>query len=148
MRINGHVLPRELAEDLKEGRTKLDPAEELALQRMTRGRTNRFGVGLIGLDRIESENRYSLHPDAQRDYGGQWSLLHRPGRADVKRMVVFGFVGSDDPLALDYRTKPPRVIYLSDLKPRGCWLTMARNYTAFRKRLAHEAKLVRKQRVR
>ena|SRR3569623_391907 len=151
MRINGHVLPRELVEDLKQGRMELAPAERLALRRMARGQTgadDAAWVGLFGVDRIENENRYFLHPDGQRDYGGQWSLLHRPGRAHVKRLVAFGSVGSDNPLALDYRTTPPRVIYLSELKARGCWLTMAGSYAAFRKRLTRATKVARTKSAR
>ena len=128
MDINGLELPSSLVADMTARRTKLSAAETAA-----------FGARLVHVERpfpelcdyewMVRENRFWKTPDVQH-YLGAPSQVHAPGDIDPRRAVVIGFAEPDSPVALDYRTSPPRVVYLGVFENRSYWFELAPNYDA------------------
>jgi hypothetical protein len=56
-----------------------------------------------------------------------------PGDVDPSLCLVIGDTEPDSPIALDYRTVPPRVVYLCDVENVSYWVELAPSYEEFRK---------------
>lgn len=66
--------------------------------------------------------------DVVQFYLGMPSDIHPPGTIDPKNAVIIGEAEPDSPIALDYRTNPPRVVYFGDVDHQGHWLELAPTY--------------------
>jgi hypothetical protein len=139
MEINGLALPSSLVADMTARRTKLSAAETAA-----------FGAQLVHIERpspelcgyewMVRENKFWTTPDVEHYLGGR-SQIHTPGDIDPRKAVIFGFAEPDGPVALDYRTDPPRVVYLGVAEDGSCWFDLAPTYDAFMASIRPPAKL-------
>jgi len=135
MTIHGFTLPTLLESHLKTGGYKLSESEMLRLKALL------TGIGspqprLWGYDQIVSQHKL-WNSDAATWYLGTESTEYSPGRIDPKRMLIIGEADQhDSPLALDYRTDDPRVVYLGDAGRYGVWIELASSYEGLLKKLA------------
>jgi hypothetical protein len=51
-----------------------------------------------------------------------------PGQVDPTRILMIGEADEDSPIALDYRTDNPRVVYTGSIGPQLFWIELASNY--------------------
>jgi hypothetical protein len=65
-------------------------------------------------------------------YLGSPSEIYMPGNVDPNLTLIFGHAEPDSPIALDYRTQPPRVVYLGGVDQKSFWLELAPTYETFR----------------
>ena len=63
-------------------------------------------------------------------YLGRESTDFFPGRVDPTRILMIGEADEDSPIALDYRTDNPRVVYAGGVGPQLYWIELASNYEA------------------
>lgn len=64
-------------------------------------------------------------------YLGSESADFFPGRIDPQRILIIGEADEDSPIALDYRTREPRVLYLGGIGPQLIWIELASSYGEF-----------------
>jgi hypothetical protein len=64
-------------------------------------------------------------------YLGNPSQKYFPGDIDPTKAFIIGHAEPDSPIALDYRVKPPLVVYLGDYEHKSFWLELAPTYDAF-----------------
>jgi hypothetical protein len=127
MTIHGFELPTLLESHLKIGGYKLSEGELLRLKALL------TGIG-CPQPRFWSEGQIvSQHQlwssDAAEAYLGTASPEYCPGRIDPKRILIIGEADQhDSPLALDYRTDEPSVVYLGDAGRFGVWIELAPSY--------------------
>jgi hypothetical protein len=50
------------------------------------------------------------------------------GLFDPARILIIGEADEDSPIALDYRTDNPRVVYLGRVRPQLVWIELESNY--------------------
>jgi len=48
--------------------------------------------------------------------------------SDPSRVLIIGEADEDSPIALDYRTAGPRVVYLGGVGPQSFWIELASSY--------------------
>lgn len=126
MTIHGFTLPALLESDLKSGGRKLSERELACLK-----------ARLVCLDsprprfwraeHILSEHKLWSSP-AATPYLGTEGTEFVPGRIDPNRILMIGEADEDSPIALDYRTADPRVVYLGSAGPRSVWIELASSY--------------------
>ncbi|MCP4351429.1 MAG: hypothetical protein GY795_38675 [Desulfobacterales bacterium] len=68
-------------------------------------------------------------------YLGEFSNDYPPGNADPRLTVIIGTSEPDSPIALDYRTSPPRIIYLCDVENKTLWIEAAKNFESLMSKL-------------
>ena len=73
---------------------------------------------------------------AAASYVGTESTQFLPGRIDPNRILIIGEADEDSPIALDYRTDPPRVVYLGGVGPNPVWIELASSYEELLDKLA------------
>lgn len=129
MKVNGLELPVALERDLNEGRRPLSGHAIAALTALLT-RLERPLPRLYALEGIQDTNRLWDSPNADF-YVGAPSDLYRPGDVDRRRTLIIGHAEPDSPIALDYRSNPPRVIYLGDVDSKTYWLELAPSYEVF-----------------
>ncbi len=139
--INGNELPADLEADLSAGATKLGELEKRALRKMMPGVkfASPSDPDFFDLRGIERENALWTTEDAKH-FTGRKSLFRRPGFIDIRRIVNIGSYGVDGPIALDFRTAPPQVVYLDETKKGGCWRKLSPDYTVLRALLRRAAR--------
>ncbi len=86
-------------------------------------------------ERLERENRLLTNEEIVRCYIGKKSERYPPGDMDPEKAIIIGGSEPDCPIALDYRTSPPRVICLGSDNDQDCWFTLADSYEQLRARL-------------
>jgi hypothetical protein len=126
MNINGFELPFELASDVAVGGHQLSQTELSRLKDML----NRVESPLprfFTYEEIVRENRLWLTESAGY-YLGQKNESAIPGDVDPQRTLIIGQAEPDSPIALDYRSKDPRVIYLGDVNNCSCWIEIGSDY--------------------
>jgi hypothetical protein len=79
---------------------------------------------LFDLDGVVEANRFWNSPYSE-DYLGVDSLTFPPGNIDPQRTVLIGQAEPDSPIALDFRSNPPRVVYFGDA---GYWIELFPDY--------------------
>jgi hypothetical protein len=128
MKVRGLELPPQLESELRGGRPTLGPDRLAALKPLL---THVDGVQpkLYSLTYIEEVN-HVWDTEGFEPYLGTPSTAYPPGDIDPNRALIIGEAEPDSPIALDYRTAPPRVIYLGDVGYVSYWLEIAASYDA------------------
>jgi len=126
MTIHGFTLPVLLESHLKSGGRKLSESEMLHLKALLT-HIDSPRPRLWGYDQIVSQHQL-WSSDAAASYLGTESTEFLPGRIDPKCTLIIGEADEDSPLALDYRTGDPRVVYLGGVGPHLVWIELASSY--------------------
>ncbi len=136
MNVNGLELPCELEVDLTSGgRTFND--EELSRFRQLLSHVESPLPMLYDYESIVRENQL-WNSESARHYLGVPSDSVVPGDADPKRTLIIGQAEPDSPIALDYRTEVPRVIYLGDIDYESYWIEVSPDYKSLVQMLQKE----------
>jgi hypothetical protein len=134
MLVNGLPLPADLEADVQRGGLKLDKKADKRLRAVLKH--TRFGPDpyFLGAENIEGENSIWTSGDPYVDaFLGRRSIFRPPGDINPRKVVNIGILGTDAAISLDYRTAPPRVVYLTE--PLGQWRIAARSYTDLKSKL-------------
>lgn len=128
MKVRGLELPQQLESELWGGRPTLGPDLLTSLKPLL---TEVDGAQpkLYSLAYIQEVNHLWASEDIE-PYLGTPSTEHPPGDIDPNRTLIIGEAEPDSPIALDYRTTPPRVIYFGDVGYVSYWLELAGSYEA------------------
>jgi hypothetical protein len=127
MTIHGFTLPALLESHLKTGGHKFSEGEMRHLKALLTG-IDGPQPRLWGRDQIISQHQL-WSSEAAEAYSGTEGTEYFPGRIDPKRILIIGEADQhDSPLALDYRTDEPRVVYLGDAGRYGVWIELAPSY--------------------
>jgi hypothetical protein len=126
MKIHEFTLPSLLELHLKSGGHQLTASELVHLKaRLTHVDSPR--PRLWGHEQILSQHTLWSSPSAA-GYLGMEGTEFFPGRIDPDRILIIGEADEDSPLALDYRTDNPRVVYLGGVGPQLVWVELASSY--------------------
>ena len=136
MNINGLQLPAELESDLKSGGRKLD-VEELARFKELLDRVKSPLPELFDYDNVVNANQL-WKSESAKYYLGTASDIVVPGDVDPERTLIIGEAESDSPIALDYRTIVPRVIYCGDIDYECYWSELSPDYRSLVQMLQKE----------
>jgi hypothetical protein len=128
MTIDEFTLPALLESDLKSGGHKLSEGELAHLKALLTC-IDSPRPRLWGYEQILSQHKLWNSP-AAAGYLGMEGTEFFPGRIDPKRILIIGEADEDSPLALDYRTDNPRVVYLGGIGPQLVWIELAPSYEA------------------
>jgi hypothetical protein len=126
MMIHGFILPTLLESHLESGGHKLSE-QPLASLKALLTCIDSPRPSFWGYDAILSEHRLWSSP-AARDYLGTEGIGFFPGQIDPQRILIIGEADEDSPIALDYRTDNPRVVYLGGVGPKSVWIELASSY--------------------
>ncbi len=69
--------------------------------------------------------------DVMKFYIGASSTDYPPGNVDPRLTVIIGESEPDSPIALDYRTPVPRIVYFCDVQYETLWVEAAKNIETF-----------------
>ncbi len=134
MTIHGFTLPALLESHLKSGGRKLSESELAHLKALlTHIESPR--PRLWGYEQIVSQHKLWGSSAATHYLGTEGKGL-LPGRIDPKRILIIGEADEDSPIALDYRTDNPRVVYLGGIGPHSVWIELASSYEGLLEKLA------------
>lgn len=125
MKINNCELPDSLKKYLTSNVLPLADEQKIKLTTLLIG-TETAIPELFTMDAICEANLFwtSVHVE---DYLGYESDKHQPGKIDPLKTIIIGQAEPDSPIALDYRTNPPCVVYFAD---EGCWVELCPSYEA------------------
>jgi len=126
MTIHGFAVPALLEAHLKSGGRKLSEGE-LARLKALLTRIDSPRPRLWGHEQILSQHKLWSSPAAV-GYLGTEGTEFVPGRIDPQRILIIGEADEDSPIALDYRTDNPRVVYLGGIGPQLVWIELASSY--------------------
>ena len=126
MNINGLELPAELEADLASGGREFSN-EELSRFRELLNHVESPLPKLFDHESIVRENQF-WNSEAAVHYLGVASDSVVPGDVDPERTLIIGQAEPDSPLALDYRTEVPRVIYFGDIDYESYWIEVSPDY--------------------
>lgn len=126
MTIHGFTLPALFDSHLNSGGYKLSQAESARLRSLLTC-IDSPRPRLWGYEQIMSQHKLWTSP-AAADYLGTEGTEFFPGRVDPTRILIIGEADEDSPIALDYRTDDPRVVYLGGVGPQLVWIELASNY--------------------
>jgi hypothetical protein len=129
MTIHEFVLPTLLESHLRSGGRKLSEGEVVRLKALLTC-IDSPRPRLWGSEQIVSQHKLWDSPTASY-YLGTDIKEFSPGQIDPKRILVIGEADEDSPIALDYRTDEPRVVYLGGIGPHGVWIELAPSYERF-----------------
>jgi len=122
-------LPEKLLADLEAGRRPLSAGQRAKLSFLLNAVETPLpaiydfrGIGLA--NRLWSSQHVSL-------YIGRQSSDYQPGDIDPKLTCIIGHAEPDSPIALDYRTSPPRVVYMGQINNESVWIQLAPDYETF-----------------
>ncbi len=62
---------------------------------------------------------------------GASSIGYPPGNVDPQLTVIIGESEPDSPIALDYRTSVPRIVYFCDIQYETLWVEAAKDIETF-----------------
>jgi len=126
MTIHEFLLPALLEEHLKSGGRKLSGSELSRLKALLTC-IDSPRPRLWGSEQILSQHKLWSSP-AAAGYLGTGGTEFVPGRIDPKRILIIGESDEDSPIALDYRTDDPRVVYFGGVGPQLVWIELASSY--------------------
>ncbi len=87
---------------------------------------------LFDYDEMLSVNTLWDSPqDIMGFYIGESSTDYPPGNVDPRRTVIIGDSEPDSPIALDYRTSVPRIVYFCDIQYETLWIEAAKGIETF-----------------
>lgn len=127
MRIREFDIPPRLIEDLELGGRKLSADEFRSFVSLLKNIDNPCPK-LYGLEQIVEQDRF-WSSSAACDYIGRICDGITPGSVDPKKTLIIGEAEPDSPIALDYRTLFPTVVYLGDVDYESSWIEVAANYS-------------------
>lgn len=133
MTLNDFTLPVLLESHLKSGGYKLS-VQEVARLKSLLTCIDSPRPRLWGHDQILSQHKLWSSPAAAGYLGTEGTEIF-PGRIDPNRILIIGEADEDSPIALDYRTDTPRVIYLGGVGPQLVWIELASSYEGLFERL-------------
>ena len=123
MRIRHFELPTALAERLASPQASLSSMERARVIELLK-ETETAIPEFYDLEGILLTNRL-WESEHVKTYLGAESSIVIPGTIDPARTLIIGQAEPDSPIALDYRTAPPRIVYFGD---NGLWIEMFPNY--------------------
>lgn len=126
MKINEFQLPEELASDLRSGGRKLTDDEVVRLKELLNHLESPLPK-FFNREEIESANQLWKSDSAQY-YLGQPTERLVPGAIDPDQTLIIGQAEPDSPIALDYRTSVPRVVYFGDVEHHTHWIELCSDY--------------------
>ena len=126
MIVNGLKVPVELESDLASGGYVLSNAEKIRFKELLSYLENPL-PRLYDYDQIVLENQL-WGSESARDYLGVASDRFAPGDVDPQRTLIIGEAEPDSPIALDFRTDGPRVVYLGDADHVSYWIQLSSDY--------------------
>ncbi len=126
MNIHGFTLPSLLESDLKSGGRELSE-RELACLKARLVHLDSPRPRFWRLEHILSEHSLWCSPAATHYLGAEGTEFV-PGRIDPNHVLIVGEADEDSPIALDYRTADPRVVYLGSAGPGSVWIELASSY--------------------
>lgn len=136
MNIHGFALPPLLESDLKSGGRKLSERELARLNdRLVYLDSPR--PRFWRLEHILSEHSLWSSP-AVAYYLGTEGTEFIPGQIDPNHVLIVGEADEDSPIALDYRTVEPRVVYLGSASPGSVWIELESSYQALIEKLERD----------
>lgn len=136
MNINGLTLPPELEADLKSGGHKLSDGELSRLKTLLNCVESPLPI-LFNYEEIVNANQL-WESESAGDYLGRANGVVVPGDIDPARTLIFGESDPDSPIALDYRTDEPRVVYYGDVDYVCYWIELSSNYKSLFEMLQKE----------
>jgi hypothetical protein len=134
MNIHGFTLPVLLETHLDSGGRKLTDSESAHLRSLLTC-IDSPRPKFWGHDQIQAQHKFWSTPAASV-YSGTEGTEFSPGRIDPTRILIIGEADEDSPIALDYRTDDPRVVYLGGVGPQLVWIELASDYEGLFDRLA------------
>lgn len=126
MTIHGFTLPALLELHLESGGRKLSEKESDRLKSLL-ANVESPRPRLWGREQIVSQHKLWNSPAATY-YLGTESGEFAPGQVDPSRVLIIGEADEDSPIALDYRSAGPRVVYLGGVGPQSFWIELAPSY--------------------
>ena len=133
MTIHGFTLPALLESHLNSGGHKLSISEMAHLQSLLTC-IDSPRPKLWGYEQILSQHRFWGSP-AAAGYLGTEGTEFFPGRINPTRILIIGEADEDSPIALDYRTDNPGVVYLGGVGPQLVWIGLSSDYEGLFDRL-------------
>lgn len=129
-------LPASLLADLESHRLPLRPELNRRLASML-DHVETLHPRLFNKQEMDAANCLwtSIHVES---YLGKKNLDNPPGDIDPDQVCIIGEAEPDSPIALDFRTSPPRVVYLGDIDKKLCWIELADSYESLRSALSFE----------
>jgi hypothetical protein len=76
----------------------------------------------FNFEAMQRINEMWLNPTIADFYLGTFSQIYIPGKIDPMKTVIIGESEPDSPIALDFRTTVPRVIYFCDIDNESYWI--------------------------
>ncbi len=134
MTIGEFTLPALLESHLKSGGRKLSESEQSRLKALLTC-IDSPRPRMLTYEEIVSQHDFWGFP-AHTYYLGTEGIGFSPGRIDPKRTLIIGEADEDSPIALDYRTDCPRVVYLGGVGPQSVWIELASSYEGLFDKLA------------
>lgn len=128
MKINQLKVPDELVNDIESGGRELN-GDELSRLKELLNFVEAPQPKLYGREYIEECNQLWGSPSAKH-YLGELSQSVVPGDIDPKQTLIIGEAEPDSPIALDYRTAIPRVVYLGDVDYKTLWIELSPDYAS------------------
>jgi hypothetical protein len=132
MKINNNQLPLKLQESLNNG-SWMELNDEYGGLLKDKYKTREFvrlfpyvGKDLFprffNFEAMRRINKIWLDPNSADAYKGSASEIYIPGNIEPSKTVVIAEWDPDSPIALDFRTTIPRVIYLCDVNYEIYWI--------------------------
>ena len=131
MTINGLTLPIELEADLQAGGLQLQGERLVRLKELLTHLESPLPKLYATHDDIIRESQFWTTSSSEH-YLGTASLDHLPGDIDPALALTIGEAEPDSPIALDYRTDEPRVVYLGDADDEAYWFELSSSYKNLR----------------
>lgn len=129
MKIHNFIIPVLLESHLQSGGYGLSQGQLTRLRAMLTG-IDSPRPRLWSFDQIVSQHEL-WNSSAATAYLGNESTDFSPGRIDPQRVLIIGEADEDSPIALDYRSHEPRVVYLGAVGPQAYWIELAPSYEQF-----------------
>ncbi len=134
MNIIGLQVPEELESDLSIGGRSLSPAEHSRLKELLQYVESPLPA-FFSYDDIIRANQLWNSPQATH-YLGVASESIVPGNIDGQQTLIIGQAEPDSPIALDYRTAVPRIVYFGDIDNESYWIELSEAYGSLFSQLA------------
>jgi len=127
LKVGDLVVPTDLAADVRRGGRELSPDHAARLGQLL-VHAGCMEPEFFSLETIEREHGLWVSESAPFFLGAKHEAAS-PGSVDPARVLIIGDGGDESPIALDYRTNPPRVVYLGGIQHVSCWFEVAKSYT-------------------
>ena len=128
------LLPDALVSNLRAGKHPTSDPQLALLASMLKFVANPLPQ-LYDLPSIARENQLWASPRV-RHYIGAPHTVYFPGDIDPRLASIIGEAALDSPIALDYRTSPPRIVYLGNVEGRSFWIELSSSYEQLMSTLA------------